>query len=112
MSDISFEQQVEETLTAIEEALDTVIDDGDANLDYENASGVLTVTCEDSDSQVIVSRQVAKSEIWVAARSGGFHCQSKDGDWVCSTTGETLQQLLSRTCSEQSDNEITLDWTI
>jgi CyaY protein len=112
MSDISFEQQVEETLTAIEEAIDTAIDDSGANLDYENASGVLTITCEDTDTQVIVSRQVAKSEIWVAARSGGFHCQHKDGEWVCSTTGETLQQLLTRTCTEQSDDDVTLDWTI
>jgi iron-sulfur cluster assembly protein CyaY len=108
MSDINFEQQVEQILDAIEEA----IEDSGADIDFENSSGVLTLTCEDTNTQVIVSRQVAKSEIWVAARSGGFHCQYDGENWVCSTTKETLQALLSRVCTEQSDETVSLDWNV
>lgn len=108
MSDINFEQQAEQILDAIEEA----IEDSGADIDFENSSGVLTLTCEDTNTQVIVSRQVAKSEIWVAARSGGFHCQYDGENWVCSTTKETLQVLLSRVCTEQSDSAVSLDWKV
>ena len=105
---VPFEQQAEEVLAAIEEA----VEESGADIDFENNSGVLTLICEDTNTQVIVSRQVAKSEIWVAARSGGFHCAQKDSQWRCTTTDETLQQLLSRVCSEQSDGPVNLDFTL
>ena len=61
-------------------------------------------------SKVIVNRQAATGEIWVAARSGGFHCAHRDGSWVCNTTGETLPALLSRVCSEQEGRPLQLDF--
>ncbi len=107
MSDINFEQRVEATFTAIEEAIDNC----DADIDYENSSGVLTLTCENNGTQIIVSRQVAKSEIWVAARSGGYYCQWSEQQWRCAASQETLQQLLSRVLREQLATELTLSWS-
>lgn len=106
MNEAEYSEIAEQTFTAIEEA----IDDSGADIDYENAGGILTLTCEDTGSQVIVSRQVAMCQIWVAAKSGGFHCDYKGQAWVCSTTGESLQQLLSRVCTEQSDEAVELSW--
>lgn len=108
MSDINFEQRVEATFSAIEEA----IDDSGADIDCENSSGVLTLTCEDTKSQIIVSRQVAKNEIWVAARSGGYYCLWQDQQWRCTSTQETLQQLLSRVVTEQSAAAVDLHWSL
>ncbi len=107
MNEAQFVAVAEELVTAIEDA----IDESGANLDYENNGGVLTILCEDSDSQVIVSRQTPLQQIWVAARSGGYHCSDVDNRWVCSSTGEELQALLSRACSEQSDQAVELNWT-
>ena len=106
MNEAQYSVIAEQIFTAIEEA----IDDSGAPLDYENSGGILTIDCEDSDTQVIISRQIALLQIWVAAKSGGYHCESLDGEWRCSTTGETLQGLLSRVCSEQSDEAVALDW--
>lgn len=106
MNEAQYSEIAEQTFTAIEEA----IDDSGAALDYENNGGILTIDCEDTDTQVIVSRQAPMRQIWVAAKSGGFHCLYEDETWCCTTTGESLQTLLSRVCSEQSEDPVTLDW--
>ena len=103
MNDTDFNTAVDATLLAIEDA----IEDLDIDIDLESAGGILTLTFENG-SKVIINRQGPTKEIWVAARSGGFHCGHRDGEWVCSTTKETLPHLLSRVCSEQAGKAITL----
>ena len=56
----------------------------------------------DSGSSVILSRQIANHEIWVAAKSGGFHLKRAGGGWRCGNTGESLEQLLNRVFMEQA----------
>src|ERR1700732_2436144 len=57
------------------------------HLDVDLESGILTVTCPDS-SRVIVNRQTPNREIWVAARSGGFHFTWREGEWRDTRSGE------------------------
>ena len=102
MNDADYRELAETLYNRLEEFIDYLIEEEDASLDYENNGGVLTIFCEDTDSQIIISRQQASHEIWVAAKSGGFHCGYQEGQWICNKTLESLAQLLSRTCSEQS----------
>lgn len=103
MNDTEFNTAVDTILLAIEDALE----DLDTDIDAENAGGILTLTFE-NDSKVIVNRQGPTKEIWVAARSGGFHCSHRDGEWICNTTKETLSALLTRACTEQAGEPVTL----
>ena len=96
MNETEFNLAVDAILRTIEDAVDAL----DIDIDVETSTGILTLTFE-NHSQIIVNRQSATREIWVAARSGGFHCGYQDDDWVCKKTGETLSALLSRVCSEQ-----------
>ncbi len=96
MNDREFNDLVDVALSAIED----VIDDADTDIDIENSAGILTLTL-DNGSKVIINRQAATHEIWVAARSGGYHCGWRDDQWQCTTTGETLAALLSRVLAEQ-----------
>lgn len=105
MNDTEFNTLVDATLLALEDALE----DLDLDIDMETAGGILTLTFA-SRSKVIVNRQGATREIWVAARSGGFHCGRQGDAWVCNTTGETLPALLSRVCSEQAGEAVRLDF--
>jgi CyaY protein len=104
MNESAFNSAVDAVLLAVEDALD----DQDADIDVETSAGILTLTFANG-SKVIVNRQGATQEIWVAARSGGFHCGQRDGGWVCNTTGERLDALLSRVCSEQAGLPVTVD---
>lgn len=103
MNDTDFNSAADATLLAIEDALEAL----DLDLDIETAGGILTVTFANG-SKVIVNRQGATREIWVAARSGGFHCGRQGDAWVCNTTGEDLATLLSRVCTEQAGEAVTL----
>jgi CyaY protein len=50
----------------------------------------------------VISRQPVQREIWVAAKSGGFHLREAQNHWFCAVTQERLSALLNRVVSEQS----------
>lgn len=102
MNDAEYREKSEKIYQLIEETADRLAEEKDVKIDYENSGGVLTLFLEDTNTQVIVSRQAATQEIWVAAKSGGFHCVYKNEGWYCTKTQEALHELLSRTCTEQS----------
>lgn len=97
MTEAEFIQKSEAIFTAVEEWLDS----SGLDLDLEFGAGMLSITVEDNGSQIILSRQRAVSEIWLAAISGGFHFSKQGSDWICKT-GETLQQSLNRVLLEQA----------
>ena len=101
MNDTEFNDLADQTFGLIEDAVDTL----DMDLDFDQAEGVLTIECPDT-SLLILSRQVANQEIWIAARSGGYHLALVDESWVCSKTGESLGLLLSRLLTEQTAREV------
>ena len=97
-------------LARLEGAL-AALQDGDAvDFDYElKPGGIIEIACED-DSKIIVNRHAAAREIWVAARSGGFHFRLDGGHWIGTRDGEDLRRVLSRCFSEQSGVPVQLDW--
>lgn len=119
MNEVEFDQYCDDVMLAIEEAIDLSGED----IDYGTSAGVLTLTIEANGSKVIISRQPALCQIWVAAKSGGYYFNREDsndsdsnnndinkgGDWICTTTAESLGELLQRVCSEQESGEISFD---
>ncbi len=101
MNESEFNALAEATLLSIEQQ----VEDADTELDFEMSSGILTLTAENG-SKIIINRQVATLEIWVAARSGGYHLGRQDDVWFCQSTGETLQELLTRVVVEQDGEKI------
>ena len=95
------EARYHDLVDAVQESVEDVFDDTSLDVDLENSGGVLTVRF-DNGSQLILSRQEPLRQLWVAARSGGFHLDYRDGGWVCDSTGETLAALLARTVREQT----------
>ena len=57
---------------------------------------------------MIVNRQTPNSEIWVAARSGGFHFSMREGEWRDTRSGAELVASLERILFEQSGEKIAL----
>lgn len=96
MNEADFHELVDDVLFAIEEAVEA----SDLDIDYENSNGMLTLTFEVNGSQIILSRQPAIREIWVAAKSGGFHFDLKiNGSvqvWQNTVSKESLSDFLSQ----------------
>ncbi|MCL6416126.1 iron donor protein CyaY [Aestuariirhabdus sp. Z084] len=104
ISESAVNERLDELMMAIEDA----IEDAEVEIDYETSAGILTLTCEDG-SQVILSRQPSMGQLWMAARSGGFHYELDEGDeWRCTRTGEAFLPMLNRCLSEQSGDSIEL----
>ena len=91
-------------LQAIERALEA----SGADLDFElKEGGVLEIEFEDG-SKIIVNRHGAAREIWVAARSGGFHFRWDGEAWRDTRDGTELFAALSRLVSQQLGRGIRL----
>ena len=65
----------------------------------------------DNGTKIIFSKQPPALQLWMAARSGGFHFDY-DGQmrrWICDSGGhEELYAMLSRLASEQGETGVSL----
>ncbi|HLP98434.1 MAG TPA: iron donor protein CyaY [Sideroxyarcus sp.] len=69
--------------------IEQVIDAGDADLDYDSNGSVLEMEFADG-SKLVVNRHVPNREIWLAAKSGGFHYNYQGGRWLSQRDGSEL----------------------
>ncbi len=106
MTESEFNQQVDAILLEIEEALEA----SGADVDFETVGGILTVECADG-SKVIINRQTPNREIWVAAKSGGFHFRRNDSRWIDTRDARELGAALSAILSAQGDALIVIKIT-
>jgi CyaY protein len=92
---LSFVERAERFLGRLEAAVDRLADDLD--IDVLRTGNVLTLTF-DNDHRIVVNSQEAAQEMWVAARSGGFHYRWNDeaGTWRDTRAGDDIQLALSR----------------
>jgi CyaY protein len=100
MNESEFHRAVDEVLARIERAAE-----GAEGLDADLEAGILTVECPDG-SRIIVNRQSPNREIWVAARSGGFHFAWREGAWRDTRSGEELFASLARIVRAQAGEAI------
>lgn len=95
-----------QTLRQIETAVEQAMDDG-ADIDFEMQGEILEIECADG-SKVIVSPHVIAREIWVAARSGGFHFRHEGEVWVDTRSGASLFERLTDILKEQGQIRVNL----
>ena len=101
MDESVFIAAADATLDKIGLTLDAALETSDADLDWSLRDGVLTIECDDG-SRIIVNRHVPNREMWVAAKTGGFHFQAKEGRWVDSRGQEELGAALMRLLKAQA----------
>ena len=104
MTDTEFEGLADAALAALERCLEGF----DLDVDLQRkADGVLELEFEDG-SKMIVNRHAAAREIWVAAKSGGFHFRYDGSVWRDTRDGTELFASLSRLVSAQSGSPVRL----
>jgi CyaY protein len=90
-------------LTRIEQAVEQAGDAAGIDVDIERKSDGILELEFDNGSKVVVNSQAPMRQIWVAAKSGGFHFEGgAAGSWRDTRSGEDLFATLSRVISEQS----------
>ena len=104
MDDREFAQLADVVFGRLEHALEN----SGADLDYELApGGVLEIEFADG-SKIVVNRHAVAKEIWVAARSGGFHFRHSGDAWVDTRDETELFARLSALVSLQAGEMVVL----
>ncbi len=94
LDESAFHALADATFARLEDLLD------DADIDFESAGGILTLEMDDG-SKLILNRQPPVREIWLAAKSGGYHfCRDSDR-WFSRRDNVSLGEMLRRCILEQ-----------
>jgi CyaY protein len=101
MTESEFLALADRTLARIGSALDAALKNSDVDVDWNLNDGILEIECEDG-SKLIVNRHAGNREIWVAARSGGFHFRIDGGAWRDTRGGAELGAEIARLLGEQA----------
>lgn len=101
-------------LAKIENALDRLQASVDVTWDYElKPGGIIELDLEEG-GKIIINRHTAAREIWIAARSGGFHFKPPSTPagqpWIDTRTGKALAAVLSDCISDQVGEPVSLSW--
>lgn len=104
MEDKEFNALADLALTGIDVAFEASGADVDCEL---AAGGVLEIEFADG-SKIIVNRHGVAREIWVAARSGGFHFRWDGEVWRDTRDGVELMSRMSSLASQQAGEQIRL----
>ena len=105
MNEAEFERLASAALQTIEQQLEASGVDADFEL---KDGGVLEIEFADG-SKLIVNRHAAAREIWLAARSGGFHFRWDGSAWRDTRDGTELFAALSRVASLQAGHPVRLE---
>src|SRR3970040_1064591 len=91
MNESEFDKKATDTLLRIEQG----IEESGADIDFEAAGGILTLEFANG-TKIIVNKQGAAGQIWVAAKSGGYHYGFVDGRWINDQSGGGFIEEISR----------------
>ena len=106
MTDLEFLDRAELLLKAVELACDRINDEGDADIDNQRVGGMITLTF-DNRSQIIINLQKPLHEVWLAARSGGYHFKFEGQQWLDTKGQGEFFERLSQDASAQTGLALT-----
>ena len=104
MTETEFEALADAAIAALERALEASALDVDLET---KGSGVLEVEFADG-GKIVINRHTAAREVWVAARSGGFHFRYEDGKWRDTRDRSEFFAALSRLFTAQGGTPVIL----
>lgn len=101
MTDIDYIAAAEQVLATVEAACDRFNDKFDVDIDNQRTGSMVTMRFG-NQSEIIINLQKPLQEIWLAARSGGFHYRFLSEQWRNTKNGNEFFNELSRCASEQA----------
>jgi CyaY protein len=105
MTDPEYMDLAEAALAAIERGCDRINEATDADVDNQRVGAMITITFRNG-SQLIVNLQKPLHEIWLAARSGGYHYRHDGRVWRDTRTGEEFFAQLTREATAQAGQAV------
>jgi CyaY protein len=101
MTDLEFLDRAESVLKAVEACCDRINEETEADIDNQRVGGMVTLVFANR-SQIVINLQKPLQEIWLAAKSGGYHYKHANGAWNDTKGQGEFFASLSRFASEQA----------
>lgn len=98
MTESEFNQLADTALARIE----TAVDHCDGDVECNRSGNVLEIEFG-SGQKIIINRHDVNQEIWVAAKSGGFHYAWQDGIWHSRRDDSQLFTKITELFAEQNE---------
>lgn len=99
MTESEFNQLADAALARIE----TAVDDCGGDVECNRSGNVLEIEF-DNGQKIIINRHDVNQEIWVAAKSGGFHYAYQNGAWYSRRDNGELFSKVVELFAEQKEN--------
>ena len=104
MTESEFESLAGAALAALESAFESALPDADVQA---KGPGLVEIEFDDG-SKMVINRHGAAREIWVAAKSGGFHFRHDGSAWRDTRDGTELFAAVSKLASLQAGEPVVL----
>lgn len=108
MTESEFMAMAEVTLNQIETSLEQAAAANELDIEYSRFGNVLEIEFVDNGSKIIINSQTPMQEIWIAAKSGGFHYRREGHQWINTRDRSELFAALSEMVSVQSGSTLVL----
>ncbi|MCC2974061.1 iron donor protein CyaY [Massilia sp. IC2-476] len=108
MTETEFLALAESTLDRIEQCLDKLNDEDVVDVECRRSGNVLEVEFLRNATKIIVNSQAPLQEMWVAARSGGYHYKRVGDEWRNTRDNSELFAALSQYVTEQGGAPVAL----
>ena len=108
MTETEFLDLADLTLKQIEDAFDRLNDEDVIDVECKRSGNVLEIEFIDNGSKIIVNSQAPLQEMWVAARSGGYHYKRVGDAWRNTRDDSEFFASLSTYASEQGGAQVSL----
>jgi CyaY protein len=108
MTDLEFMDVAEKLLLAVERNCDLINEEGHADIDNQRSGGMITLTFP-TRSQIVINLQKPLHEVWMAAKSGGYHYRYDGKSWQDTKGAGEFFACLSRDASLQAGLPLTFE---
>ncbi len=101
LTDGDYDAKTRAVLASVEASVDAWLQDDVVDIDTHRTGGLLEMSFPDG-SKIVLNTQPPLHELWLAARSGGFHYRYVDDAWRDTRDGRELFEALSACASQQA----------
>jgi len=82
MTETEFLSLIDTTLSHIEDVFEAAGQRGDIDVECSRTGSLLDIEFLKNKSKIIINSQIANNELWVAAKSGGYHYKYDGRHWL------------------------------
>jgi CyaY protein len=101
LTDAEYHALTQSVLASVEATIDQWLQDDVVDIDASRTGGLLELSFPNG-SKLVLNTQPPLHEIWLAARSGGYHYKYSQGHWRDTRDGRDFFEALSGCASEQA----------